>query len=37
MVKHRKVMGKVKTITVKKYRNGKWYAIIAVEMKDQKQ
>ena len=36
MVKHRKVMGKVKTVTVKKYKNGEWYAIIAVEMKEPK-
>jgi len=36
MVKHRKVMGKVKTVTVKKYKNGEWYAIIAVKMKEPK-
>jgi len=36
MVKHRKVMGKVKTVTVKKYKKGEWYAIIAVEMKEPK-
>jgi len=36
MVKHREVRGKVKTITVKKYKNGEWYAIIAVEMKEPK-
>jgi len=36
MVKHREVRGKVKTVTVKKYKNGEWYAIIAVEMKEPK-
>jgi len=36
MVKHREVRGKAKTVTVKKYRNGEWYAIIAVEMKEPK-
>ena len=36
MVKHRKVMGKVKTLTAKKYKNGEWYAIIAVETKEPK-
>jgi len=36
MVKHREVGGKVKTVTVKKYKNGEWYAIIAVEMKEPK-
>ena len=36
MVKHRKVMGKVKTVTVKKYKNGEWYATIAVVMKEPK-
>jgi len=34
MVKHREVKGRVKTVTVKRYRNGEWYAIIAVEMKE---
>ena len=33
MVKHREVKGRVKTVTVKRYGNGEWYAIIAVEMK----
>ncbi|MFP3283736.1 MAG: transposase, partial [Nitrososphaeria archaeon] len=33
MVKHREVKGRVKTVTVKRYRNGEWYAIIAVETK----
>ena len=28
--------GKVKTVTVKRYKNGEWYAIIAVEMKEPK-
>jgi len=28
--------GKVKTVTVKKYKKGEWYAIIAVEMKEPK-
>jgi len=37
MVKHREVRGKVKTVTVKKYKNGEWYAIIAVEMKEPKE
>jgi len=37
MVKHRKVMGKVKTVTVKKYKKGEWYAIIAVKMKEPKE
>jgi len=36
MVKHREVRGKVKTVTVKKYKNGEWYAIIAVVMKEPK-
>jgi len=36
MVKHREVRGKVKTLTVKKYRNGERYAIVAVEMKEPK-
>jgi len=36
MVKHREVGGKVKTVTGKKYKNGEWYAIIAVEMKEPK-
>jgi len=36
MVKHREVRGKVKTVTVKRYKNGEWYAIIAVEMKEPK-
>ena len=26
----------MKTVTVKKYKNGEWYAIIAVEMKEPK-
>jgi len=34
--KAREVVGKVKTVTVKKYKNGEWYAIIAVEMKEPK-
>jgi len=33
MVKRREVKGRVKTVTVKKYGNGEWYAIIAVETK----
>ncbi len=36
MVKHRAVKGKVKTVTVKKYKNGEWYAIIAVEINEPK-
>jgi transposase len=36
MVKHREVRDKVKTVTVKKYKNGEWYAIIAVELKEPK-
>jgi len=34
MVKHREVKGRVKTVTVKRYGNGEWYAIIAVETKE---
>ena len=34
MVKHRAVKGKVKTVTVKEYPNGEWYAIIVAETKD---
>jgi len=33
MVKHREVKGGVKTVTVKRYGNGEWYAIITVETK----
>lgn len=33
MAKHRAVKGRVKTVMVKKYPNGEWHAIIAVESK----
>jgi len=36
MVKHKEIKGKVKSVTVKKYRNGESHAIIAVEMKEPK-
>jgi putative transposase len=34
MIKNRIIKGRIKTITVKKYKSGEWYAIIVTETKD---